>query len=149
MPIPAGATGGGGLPSLVDLVDYLTRTGQVLDDLDVAEQQQLITTLGDASALIRLEAGVDWIADDGVSVTTPAAVVPIVVAMVQRKLMNPSGLTGETLGDHSWQMANASPDLYLTKAERTTVRRAAGRLGAGSVQLEGDLPVQPSEWCWW
>ncbi|EFC78731.1 hypothetical protein [Parafrankia sp. EUN1f] len=147
MPIPAGPSSSSP-PPLVDLVDYLTRTGGVLDDLEVSEQQLLLAALGDASALVRLEAGVDWIADDGVSVTTPAAVVPVVVAMVQRKLMNPSGLTGETLGDHSWQMANASPDLFLTRAELRTVRRAAGRSGIGSIQMEGDLPVQPSEWCW-
>ncbi|MEX5637408.1 hypothetical protein [Parafrankia sp. FMc2] len=137
------------LPPLVDLAAYLTRTGQALADLDAAEQAQLTALLGDASALVRLEAGLDWVAEDGVTVTTPDVVVPVVVAVVRRSASNPEGLTGETLGDHSWQMANASADLYLTKSERTTVRRAAGRLGIGSVQMEGDLPVQPSEWCWW
>ncbi|WP_018503077.1 hypothetical protein [Parafrankia discariae] len=136
------------LPPLVDLAAYLTRTGQVLADLDIAEQAQLTALLGDASALVRLEAGLDWVAGDGVTVTTPDVVVPVVVAMVRRSTDNPEGLTGETLGDHSWQMGNASADLYLTKAETKTVRRAAGRAGFGSIQLEGDLPVQPSEWCW-
>lgn len=136
------------LPPLVDLAAYLTRTGQALADLDAAEQAQFTALLGDASAIVRQEAGVDWVADDGVTVTTPDVVVPVVVAVVRRSVSNPEGLTGETLGDHTWQMSNASADLYLTKAETKTVRRAVGRAGFGSIQMEGDLPVQPSEWCW-
>ncbi|MCK9921607.1 hypothetical protein MXD61_06840 [Frankia sp. AgPm24] len=133
------------LPPLVDLDGYTARVGEVDDP---GEQGRITVRLGDASALVRQVAGLDWVADDGVTATTPDVVVPVVVAMVQRAVANPQGLTGETLGDHSWQMANASPDLYLTRAERVTVRRAAGRLSVGTVSLEGDLPAQPSEVCW-
>lgn len=73
----------------------------------------------------------------------PAAVVAVVCEAVIRRVENPRGLTGETIGDYNWQAnsGRGSVGMYLLAAERRAVRRAAGKLSVAALQLQGDLPV--------
>lgn len=99
------------------------------------------TVLGDVTAMIRDIArpaldDIDW-------PDTPEGVIPVVVAMARRALINPMGHTGAMAGAMSWQ-ATAS-DVYATKKEQRAIRRAVGLSSAGHAQMEGWLPYAPSE----
>lgn len=136
--------------SLISLSAYGTRVGVVYDeDSPGATEEQILAFLDDASALVNLIAfGTTeddyWTDYDASSPPAtndvPEAVVPVIVAMVRRGIENPRGLTGEQLGDYQWQAASATQTaIYATREERRIIRRAAGRLSVGTVQLEGDL----------
>lgn len=122
-------------------VDYL----RALPGFAAASTETLEALIGQASALV-----VDYAApylDDATPATCPEAVQVVVSQMVRRGLANPRGAAQETLGDYSYTMGSDGgiATLYMTKREQRIVRRAVGKLGAGSVALTGDLPVQPSE----
>jgi len=125
------------MAALITVEQLLARPG--FDGVDEASAEAV---LEDVSALVLQIAGVDppWTAE-----TVPAAVIPVVVAMARRALLNPMGRTGETLGDYTWQAAGQSAaGLYATRREERIIRQAAGRLGAGTVTFESDLPLPPS-----
>jgi hypothetical protein len=125
-------------PALASVADLQARMGP-LDD--VARAQAL---LDDASALMRSEVDpVTWLDDEGdLDPDRPAVLVGICCNVVQRSLTNPAGVSAESLADFQASYANASPDLYLTRSERRTIRKAAGLSGVlGSVQLESPHPL--------
>lgn len=127
-------------PPLIDVTAYATRLGRTLDE---AEEAQAVAYIADASALVRLAAGEDFLDELGELDEVPDAIVGVVVAMVRRAVENPRALTGETLGDYSWQSGgSSSTGIYLMRAEKRTVRQAVGKLSVGVLQLEGDLPVR-------
>jgi hypothetical protein len=125
---------------LITVAELTARPG--FEDLDSGQATALIA---DASALVREAAEPEL--DDVESPNAPPAIVPVLVSMIRRGLDNPRGNAQETLGDYSYTAGNAGgvATLYLTRRERRIVRRAAGKLGAGSLVMTGDLPVQPSE----
>lgn len=108
-----------------------------------ADQAQAEALLEDASALVRVCVAPDL--DDVEPPEVPGAVVAVVVNMVRRGLTNPRGLTQETLGDYSYSSGgtSGSASLYLTNREKRIIRKAVGKLGVATVQLEGDLPLIP------
>lgn len=120
-------------PTLADIWQLQQRIpgGVASEDLPRA-----LAALDDASALIRVEAGEDWLDDDGNLETVPAAIVSVCCAVVRRVLDNPAGLTSETIAGYSYSQANASADVFLTKAERATIRKAVGAGGFVSITLE-------------
>lgn len=96
--------------------------------------------LEDASAEVRLVAEPEL--DDVESPDTPPMVRAVVVNMVRRGLTNPRGVAQETLGDYSYSAGGSGiATLYMTRREKRLVRRAVGKLGVGTAQLEGDLPL--------
>ena len=75
----------------------------------------------------------------------PPAIVPVIVSMVRRGLHNPHERTSEQLGDYGWQAGGqAAAGIYATRREVRIIRRAVGRLGAGTATLSCDLPL-PSD----
>jgi hypothetical protein len=124
---------------LITVADLVARPG--FDDVDSGQAEALID---DASALVR-DAARDAL-DDVESPDTPPAVVAVLVNMIRRGWSNPLGHVQEQLGDYGYNVGgNAVATLYLTVRERRIVRRAVGALGMGSVNMESDLPRQPSE----
>jgi hypothetical protein len=123
--------------ALITTAELFARPG--FDGLDSGHAAALID---DASALVRLAAAPELDAVE--SPATPPAVVTVVVAMVRRGFRNPMGHTQESLGDYAYSGGN-NASLYLTKREAKIVRKAAGFDGARSVEMDGVLPVQPSE----
>lgn len=125
------------MAALITVEQLLARPG-----FDGVDESQAEAVLDDVSALVVQIAGIDpeWTAD-----TVPAAVVPVIVSMCRRGLSNPRGLTGEQLGDYGWQAQGASgaSSLYATRREERIIRRAAGRSGASSVDLDNPLPLPP------
>ena len=77
--------------------------------------------------------------------TLPGTVLSVLCEVVRRAFDNPAGLQSETIGDYTWRgkPSGESSSVYLTTDERRTVRRAAGRLGIGTVTLSSDLPLAP------
>lgn len=120
-------------PTLVDIWQLEQRIpgGVASGDLPRA-----LAALDDASALIRVEAGEDWLDDDGILETVPAAIVSVCCAVVRRVLDNPSGLTSEAIAGYSYTQTNASADVFLTKSEKATIRKVMGTGGLVSIELE-------------
>lgn len=124
------------LPPLASLGNFLTRYSGVV------ATARLSALLDDASALVRELAGSDYVDDDGELEDVPAVLAVITIEIVRRAYDNPQALTGETVGNYSWRGARTNgSSLYLTADERRTVRRVAGKLCVGTVDLEGYLPV--------
>jgi len=119
--------------ALLSVEELLRRPG-----FEGVDQAQAETVLEDVSALvIQIASCVDppWTDE-----TVPPAVIPVIVAMARRALLNPMGKIGETLGDYTWQTAGQSVGI-MTAAERRIIRQAAGCLGAASVSLSADVPL--------
>lgn len=122
------------LPALVSLEDFAVRVGGIA----AADEERAQACLDDASALIRNEAQTTWVDDEGaLSETIPDAVVTTTYAVAIRAYRNPEGLRAEAVGDYSVTYADGSTSVFLTDAERRTIRRAAGLGGLGSIELEG------------
>lgn len=123
-------------PALASISDLTARGA------DVSDSARVQAALSDASAFIRdVASPEDWLDDDGNLETVPDIIVAICCRSVQRSLDNPLGVTQQSEGIGSYNVAqtfgNASPDVYLTKAERNAVRRAAGLSSSlGAVTIE-------------
>lgn len=108
---------------------------------DGVDEAQASAVLDDVSALVAAVADLDTPWTDA---TVPAEVVPVIVAMARRGLSNPRGLTGEQLGDYGWQsQGGGGTGIFATRMERRIIRKAAGRLGTTTVELENPLPLPP------
>lgn len=126
--------------ALVDQQDVEVRLGRTLT---ATEAELVVTRIADVSEEVWSLVGEDAFHDAEQTLTVPGVVRAAVCDAVMRILENPRGLTGETIGDYNWQAAGARGStglLYLTAAERRTVRRAAGLPPVGTVTLQGDLP---------
>ena len=114
-------------------------------ELAGAEETQALALIDDASALVlQIAAGNGdepaWSSPG----STPDVIVPVVANMVRRAVENPRGLSGEQLGDYQWQAgAGGQASIYATRREERIIRRAAGRLGVSTVELEGYLQIGP------
>lgn len=123
-------------PALASISDLTARGA------DVSDSARVQAALSDASAFIRdVASPEDWLDDDGNLEAVPDIIVAICCRAVQRSLDNPLGVTQQSEGIGSYNVAqtfgNASPDVYLTKAERNAVRRAAGLSSSlGAVTIE-------------
>lgn len=132
-------------PALASISDLTAR------GVDVSDSARVQAALSDASAFIRdVASPEDWLDDDGNLETVPDIIVAICCRAVQRSLDNPLGVTQQSEGIGSYNVAqtfgNASPDVYLTKAERNAVRRAAGlssSLGAVTIESPYAPPADP------
>lgn len=123
---------------LISVEAYAARLGRALTE---EERTQAAALIIDASGLVRDEADDDFLDDTTGDLAVPDSVVGVVYGMVRRAVENPRGLTGETLGDYTWQSGGSSSSgIYLMRAEKRTIRKAVGKLSVGTVQLEGDLP---------
>lgn len=126
-------------PALATLADLEAR------GVDTSDAPRAQAYLEDASALMRAEVDpVTWIDDDTgeLDADRPEVLVGICCKMVQRATENPNGISSESVGEWQASYANASPDLYLTRAERRLLRRAAGLGGVlGSVGYESPHPL--------
>ena len=123
--------------SFVTLTDFETRYGGSIPDADSARIQALLSDACDIAADIMATTY-----EDGA--TVPGAVISVIVSAVRRAYDNPMGLTGETVGNYTWQGGrSAGAGIYFTTAEKQTLRRAVGKLGVGQASLEGYLGYVP------
>lgn len=121
--------------------------------VEYVDETQAQAAIDDASAVAR--ACVEPVLDDVDTPDTPAAVVAVVVGMVERRLSNPRGLSQVTLGDYSFSAGpNSVATLLPTAREKKLLRKAAAAyasaqamdipaFGADGVYMQADLPVSP------
>jgi hypothetical protein len=127
------------LPSLVDLETLGERLGVTID-ADSPDGIRAQAALDDASALIRQAASYNWATVDGDMLTVPDIIVAIACAVAYRAFKNPTGATQASVGDVSVSFSGSPGGaVYLTKNEHAAVRKAAGRPGITTIQLESDL----------
>lgn len=120
--------------ALISIDQYQDRVGTTFAG---AEATRINALIDDASALVLQIADMET---DWTDATVPAVVVPVVASMVRRSLENPLGLVGESIGSYQWQAASGSSTaIHANLREVRIIRKAAGRLGVGTVQLEGYL----------
>lgn len=117
------------LPPLAAVADLGARLPGGISEADEPRAQ---AALEDASSKIRSVAGVTWTTDDELDDDVPDIIVTICCSAARRSFVNPDGVTGENAGSYGFTQANASPDVYLTKAEQGAVRKAAGKSGMWS-----------------
>ena len=97
-----------------------------------ADSGRAYAMLEDASALIRAEAGKTW-TDDVPPVAVPDVVKTVCMSAAKRAFLNPDGVNSMSLDGNAATFATGSPDVYLTKAEKSAVHKAAGRSGLWSL----------------
>lgn len=124
------------LPALAELSDLEARLGVDLSGSDSTRAQ---AALDDASAVIRDEAGVDFLDpedDASLDPDMPAVIVTICLAVAMRAYDNPNGERSESLGSASVSHGvYGQAGVYLTPTERRMVRKAAGSASVGTVEL--------------
>lgn len=128
------------LPSLADLDTFSERLG-VSIDAHSPDGVRVQAALDDASAIIRQAAAYNWASSlTGDLLDVPPVITAITCAVAFRAYKNPTGARQASVGDVAVSFGAVDGSaIYLTKTEYRSVRRAAGRLRHGSIQLEGDL----------
>lgn len=121
--------------SFVTLADFQTRYENTIP---VADEDRVGALLDDACSLAADITGTAY----AVGGEVPGAVTATVCTAVRRAYENPLGLGGETIGDYSWRVsAGSDAGVYFTPTEKQTMRRAAGKLSVGTLELQGMLPA--------
>ena len=107
----------------------LVSAGMITDRLGpnvTVDTFQLDAFLADVSAQVRKATGglLDTVDVTNIETDRPE-VIPVVYAIVRRRLVNPDGFGSEMLDGHGWQQA-PTEGVMLTRQERRAVRSAAG-----------------------
>jgi hypothetical protein len=131
------------LPPLATLEALSERLG-ILPDAETLDGAQALAALDDASALVRSEAGKEFVDESGDVVNVPDIIVSITLASAFRAVRNPDGTTQATVGDVSvsYTREGAGGAVFLTRAEQKAVRKAAGRSGVNALVLETPHGIQ-------
>jgi hypothetical protein len=131
------------MPSLASVADLEAVVGDIASGADTTKAQ---ARLDYASALVRAEAGVDWVNADGDELEdVPASISMVVVAMVERAWTNPNGAVQRAAGPFSESYGTAAADrIYLTKSDRKIIRAAAGALQIGTVAMTRGVLETPT-----
>lgn len=132
------------MPDLITVAEFEVRSGRTLT---TAQRDQVGALIDDASALVA-----DVVADatvtdtwDAVAGSVPPGIVPVVVAMVRRGLDNPNGYRQESIGSYNYSLgADGASGIFATRQDVRTIRRAAGKVGAGALNLSSFLPYPPA-----
>jgi len=124
------------LPPFATVEDLEVRLGVVLGGHG-SDYDRAAAALDDASALIR-NVGIDWVDDHGEIVDDlPDVVFSVTLAAALRAYQNPTGAERQTVGDVTVAFATGGDGggVYLTRAERAAIRKAAGTGSLVSVGL--------------
>lgn len=130
------------LPPLASLEAFTERLGANLGEPASQDGVRAVAALEDASALIRSEAGTDWVDDhDDLLLDIPDVIETICLAVAYRAFRNPDGTTQTSVGDVSvsFSREGVAGAVFLTKAEQRAVRKAAGRSSVGSVLMDAGI----------
>jgi hypothetical protein len=117
------------LPALATVADLAARIPGDIAPGDDADRAAAL--LIDASTLVRFEAGVDWVDDQGNLADVPDIAVTITLAAATRAYFNPAGAESQQLGAASVRYGQA----WLTAAEADRLRSLTTGGGLTSVLL--------------
>ncbi len=104
---------------LATVASMETRLGLTPGSLTGADLQRATDALDDASVLVRAEAGLDFLADDGVTIDAPDVIVMIARRVALRQYRNPDGFVAEGMGSgaYTYRYADDETSAYLTADE--------------------------------
>lgn len=133
--------------SLASLEELGIRLGVTFDP-ESSDGKRAQAALDDASTLVRLEAGQDWLLEDSgdgdvLDPEMPEVISAITLAVAARGYRNPDGKTQTSVGDVSVSYSRQSGEgaIYLTKSEAKAIVKASGLGGSlTSVQVEVGYP---------
>lgn len=136
------------LPSLVPVSDLEIRLGLAPGTLTGADLARAEAALADVSAEVRLAAGSDLVAADGLTIVAPDAVLVVTRTAALRTYRNPDGYAGETVEGYSWQAPQGAVGVYLDADEVARVKAAIGAaggvLGIGTIRTPSAYPTDAS-----
>lgn len=128
-----------------------TRLRLPVGSLTGADLQAALDALDDASVLVRQEAGIDFLAADGVTIVAPPVIVTIARRVALRQYRNPDGFSSEGVGGgaYTYRYADDETSAYLTADEvrviHAAVAPAGGRGFVGTIRTpsayEGPVPL--------
>lgn len=123
---------------MADLITVETFAVRTKRDVfaDPGDYDHIAALIADASALAIDIVGNPTVTDEWSSDDVPAAVVPVIVAMVRRGVDNPHGFTSERSFEYQYQGASDA-GVFATQRESVALRRAAGRSTLTVVDLDG------------
>jgi hypothetical protein len=131
------------LPALASTDELSARVPGGIATADLTRAQ---AALDDASSKIRAETSRSWCDDDDNLALPDEAwkadtLVRICLASALRAFSNPEGVIEEHLGPFGQQFGGASPDVYLTSAERRDLRKVVGAPALGAIPLTRGRPL--------
>lgn len=129
------------LPPLVSVEDLTIP----ISDPAIAEAK-----LRSASTRVRAFVGNDYVDEAGNLVDDiPDEVIAVVTDAAERAIVNPRGVTGEQVGQYSYQIASGGGGgVYLTKQEKSMLRGVRGSIGISTAKLTSNLPPHYGNTVW-
>ena len=113
--------------------------------VDVSDESRAEGTIDDVSNLVHEVSSQVWIVVDGdglsLSPDVPPVIRTITIKACRRALVNPNSLDSLTLEDFGYKFRPADGDVYLTRAERSQIRAAAGKPSIGTIRGESLDPL--------
>lgn len=132
------------LPPLALVPDLEARL--VAPITDPHQRERAESLLADASALVRWEAGRDWVDDVGQLTTVPDIAFMITLQAALRAFYNPAQVSSQQLGAASVRYG----DVWLTSAERNRLADLGGTRGnMQSIQMSGGYGFEGPENLGW
>ena len=133
------------LPPLATVTALGLRLGVTLAGADA---ERAAAVMDDASALIRGEAGTDWVDGAGDLANVPPIVEAVALAVAYRAFRNPDGVSQTSLGDASvaYDRGSGQAAVYLTRDERRSIRRAAGTTAVGAIEFISPWAMPASDY---
>lgn len=102
----------------------------------MSDRARTSAALADASALVRLVAGDDFLGDTGeLSGDLPHIAMMLTCTAARRALQDPNDVQAETIGEYSVTYRTIGSGAWLTAAEERLLRRAVGLSSVGSIDL--------------
>jgi hypothetical protein len=134
------------LPYLATTAELEVRVGRPFTAKDQPLAEEI---LRDVSAVIRLEAGNDFVTLDG-ELDLPDAVRAVMLIVARRAFMNPRRISSNQISGYSERTHDAeSMGIFLHDTEKRMLRAALGRTNAGSISVPlARAYVDPTIWAY-
>ena len=120
------------LPALANAADVEVRVGRAFTPEELARATAI---LRDVSAVIRMEAGSDFVDEDD-ELAVPDAVRAVALLVARRAFMNPRGVTSNQIGGYSERVhSDEAMGIFLAPVEKRMLRNAMGRATSGTIAV--------------
>lgn len=122
------------LPALATVAELEVRVGRSFSPEETARAAEM---LRDVSAVVRLEAGTDFMTTAEPPVLdVPDTVRAVALIVARRAFMNPRGVTSNQIGGYSERTSEAeSMGIFLHDTEKRMLKQAMGRTNAGTISV--------------
>jgi hypothetical protein len=128
------------MSQLMTIEELEVRMGRTFAEPELAQMTAALDDLSD-----EIVAVVAPLLDDATPATTNGGLKRIITNVLTRWSANPSGLTGENMGDYGWQASSGTTAANITEDEWRMVRRILGVPVLGQVNFNVYAPMY-REW---